>query len=201
MKKAVRILGIVAALAILSAALFVPRHRSDLFIHTLASNKFCLEGELVYWSPERYWSDHIVETRSGPDYSIEYSNSQKRYYMIDGQYYGESGEGGRISFSEPKARLHQIEDMFTRVSVLSNYDFSKLKFRFSSTEEIIELATGKPVLCTFEEYGVAGTEHSIRFYFLNHNLYAIDTKENWLFNGSRWLFYVSNVSRRPEAIT
>ena len=201
MKKAVRILGIVAALAVLSAALFVPRHRSDLFIHTLASNKFCLEGELVYWSPERYWSDHIVETRSGPDYSIEYSNSQKRYYMIDGQYYGESGEGGRISFSEPKARLHQIEDMFTRVSVLSNYDFSKLKFRFSSTEEIIELATGKPVLCTFEEYGVAGTEHSIRFYFLNHDLYAIDTKENWLFNGSRWLFYVSNVSRRPEAIT
>ena len=201
MKKAVRILGIVAALAVLSAALFVPRHRSDLFIHTLASNKFCLEGELVYWSPERYWSDHIVETRSGPDYSIEYSNSQKRYYMIDGQYYGESGEGGRISFSEPKARLHQIEDMFTRVSVLSNYDFSKLKFRVSSTEEIIELATGKPVLCTFEEYGVAGTEHSIRFYFLNHNLYAIDTKENWLFNGSRWLFYVSNVSRRPEAIT
>ena len=68
MKKAVRILGIVAALAILSAVLFVPRHRSDLFIRILASNKFCLEGELVYWSPERHWSDHIVETRSDPDY-------------------------------------------------------------------------------------------------------------------------------------
>ena len=116
--------------------------------------------------------------------------------MIDGQYYIEDEVHGYTPVSVPDAELYQIEEMYARASVLSNYNFSNAEFLSSFSVEIPALLTGEPIVCNCEEYELADVDIPIRMYFFDGELYAIQAKDD-----PRFLFYVCGFSEQSDAFT
>ncbi|BAL00335.1 hypothetical protein OBV_31360 [Oscillibacter valericigenes Sjm18-20] len=116
--------------------------------------------------------------------------------MIDGQYFIDDGKG-RVLVSELEEEMHQIEEMFARVSVLSNYNFSNLEYSKSFSTDIPEISSGETISCICEEYIVKDlekdAEKTVRIYFNNDKLYAIQAREDL-----RFIFYVTNFSESPQ---
>ena len=153
--------GVLAAFFLYSST-----HKSDFYIQAFSKNEFLLEGELYFrGSNGREWHDYVVEYHAGGNYEIKYS--EWSYFFINGQYYVED-DNGMVLVSTPENELRQIEEMFARASVISNYDFSNLKFRTKSSEEMVELSTGEPILVDYEEYELEGTENIVRMYFVRN---------------------------------
>lgn len=159
--------------------------RADPFLGKIYDDEYRLEGTLVLLGSE-VRASRVVEQHSGEDYSIAYAGG-RTYTRLDSEYYIESEEEGRISVSDfvPDDDMAGIVDMFDRKSILANYSFRDLELAGIYSAEIPDASLEGTVTCLCREYLPRGDAkepaESLRVYFLDQTLYAIQRMELFIF--------------------
>lgn len=187
-----RLLAILTIIFIAGIALLatLPHHKGEWYIRAFAKNEFFLDGELCFFSDSKgkLWQEHVTESHFDGNCMIDYP--KRHFSCIDGQYFIKDSNGNTM-FSTNE--LNEIDEIFTRASIISHYDYSNFNYSGKGSEEIILLSTGTPMELDYEDYILEPEAISIRLYYANNQLYAIRAKED-----PRFIFYVLSFSRHPQ---
>lgn len=172
-----------------AASCFPVQHQGEQFISAVTNKRFYLEGDLAsFLNPSNPSFCYVVEYKDGEKYGIEYQD--RSYHAVDSEYYIEDENKNYIPLTEDD----DVAEMFSMSSVISNRDFSNMRFCCEGSDKIVAIESAMEILCHYEEYQDKESGDIIRLYFRKDKLYAIQAKE-----GAHNIFYVSVFSEEPQS--
>ena len=157
------------------------------FIESVSDGEILVEGVLVFRGTKEATISHVYEKHDKDTVIIEYPN--RSYSKCAGHYYVDNGEGmEEIDIST--YGLQEIEEMFCRMSVLSDYVQSNLKVVTRYKTRIPEPFSTNEVECICEEYRKIGNkkagEETLRIYYIDEEVFAIRARID-----DRFTFYLT----------
>lgn len=161
--------------------------RQQPFVESVSNGEIAVEGVLVFKGAKDSTISHVSEKHNKDGVLIEYPN--RSYSKCAGHYYIDNGKGNEeidISING----LHEIEEMFYRVSVFSDYVQNDLQFVTRYKTKIPEPTSTNEVACICEEYRKIGNkksdEETLRIYYIDKEVYAVRARID-----DRFTFYLT----------
>ncbi len=158
------------------------------FLRVYEEGSFNINGVSVFWGKDKVTKAIVSESHQNENYSIE--RDSVTYIKENGSYYIRMN-GNMQTVTETEDEMPEIEEMFNRASVISNYQYSALKRKNCYVTEIPVLTSSdyKSVIC--QEYYIIEDNRedcpTLRLYFCDGELMAIRSKDD-----SRFIFYVDS---------
>lgn len=197
-KKIILLLAFSAALIALAAWLAPKNPDGAPYLRLFQTNHFTLKGDMAFPDGEdRVLVTGIVERHAGADYSILYPRARS-YAIVDGQYYRGVRGDCLVPIDAPAPEEEEMYlEMIYRNSAFGvcQGDFSRMTFLSRTETELLTPSGTETISCTCEEYLVEDSDSSIRMYFVDHELYAIQAMAY-----PDTTFYVTDLSSQCQRV-
>lgn len=186
-KSALLIIG-VGTIILLIILLFSLHHQGRQYICAIEDGRFYVKGMIgTAGDQTEVHFREFTEYKTEKEHGIV--NLDRAYYAVGNQYYyGDRDGSNRVLIQDE----HEPEEIFSRESMFSNRDFSKLRFCCEGSEELLDIETMEKKFRHYEEYRFVDTEDCIRLYFSGDQLYAIRARED-----ARYILYVLSFLEQP----